>query len=180
MKFKQMLFMVSAGFVLVHIVIMIPCGQVAAQELHAKDIVNIYDQKTIYFHYSILGNGFVKDGRIMNIGVFGSNLAREMSGSEYALEEMKKVRKFKIASAITGFAATTLGVTVIVMALRNSDSEDSLAFELTSLAIGGICSILGEAFNRSAMSTMNRAVWLYNRDVMSGQIRYRVVPHGKG
>ena len=156
MRFKLILFMAAA---------MIPCGQIAAQELLDIDA---YDQETIYIHYSIFGDGFVKNGQIIGLGAFGSNLAKEMAGSEYALAEMRKVRKYKLAGTITNLVATTFSVTAIVLAFRD---DDNLTFEITSLAIGGLCGLLAQGFNRSAMAAMNRAVWLYNRDVTTGQLR---------
>jgi hypothetical protein len=165
MKLKLILF-VGANLVFAHLVAMIPCGQVAAQDLLD---VHVYDRETIYIHYSILGDGFVKNGQIMDIGSFGSNLAKEMTGSEYALQEMRKARKHKIAGTITNVVATTFSITGIVLAFRD-DGNRGQAFELSSLVVGGLCGLLAEGFNRSAMAAMNRAVWLYNRDVVSGHL----------
>ena len=93
-----------------------------------------------------------------------------MAGSEFALEEMQRFRKYKIAGAATSLVATGLGITGIVLAFRDSDSE-SRAFEITSLIVGAVCGLVSDGFDRAAMAAMNRAVWLYNRDVMSGQIQ---------
>lgn len=144
-------------------ILMIPCSQLAAQ--NSMD-VDVYDRETIYIHYSILGNGFVKNGQIINLGTFGSNLAKEMAGSKYALEEMTKAHKYKVAGTITNMVAATFGITGIVMVLR--DDDGGRAFEITSIVVGGLCNFLADAFNRSATTAMNRAVWLYNRDVASG------------
>jgi hypothetical protein len=169
MRFKLVSEIVAASFAFAHLVIMTPCGQIAAQELLDIDT---YDRETIYIHHSILGDGFVKNGYIMDIGAFGSNLEKEIARSEYALEEMSKVRKYRIAGTVANLAGTAFSVTGLVLALR-SGGDDSAAFEAGSLIVGGICGLLAEGFNRSAMAAMNRAVWLYNRDVVSGRLRLR-------
>jgi len=159
MRLKLILFMV----------VMIPCYQVIAQESQA--VIDIYDQETTYIHYSILGDGFVKNGQIMDIGPFGSRLAKEIAGSEYALAEMQKARRHKILSTVTNLAATAFEITGLVLTFRDKDDDNGLAIELGSILIGGTLGILADGFNRSAMAEMNRAVWLYNRDVVSGRIR---------
>ncbi len=153
--------------ILFAVLMMVQCGWVAAQDISSVDV---YDRDTIYIHRSILGDGFVRNGQIMGIGMFGSNLAEEMKGSRYALEEMERVRKYMIAGAITNVVATTFGITGIVLAFRDDD-EGGRTFEITSIVIGAACGILTEGFNRAAMGAMNRAVWLYNRDIMSGRLR---------
>ena len=139
------------------------CSQVAAQ-----DMLDIYDGETMYIHYSVLGDGFVKNGQIRPFGLLGSKLAKEMAGSEFALDEMQVYRKYKIAAASTGLVSTAFGIAGIVLILRDSESR---AFEVTSLIFGAVCGLLSDGFNRAGMAAMNRAVWLYNRDVMSGQLR---------
>jgi len=166
MRFKLILF-VGVNLAFAHVVTMMPCGQVTAQDFLDVDV---YDRETIYIHYSILGDGFVKNGLIMDIGIFGSKLAKEMAGSKYALEEMRMAHKYKIAGMITSLVATTFGVTSIVMVFRDDDNSGR-ALEISSIVVGAICGILADGFNRSAMAAMNRAVWLYNRDVASGQMR---------
>ena len=138
-------------------------GQAAAQ-----DMLDIYDGETMYIHYSVLGDGFVKNGQIMPFGLLGSKLAVEMAGSEFALDEMQVYRKYKIAGAATGLVSAAFGITGIILVFRDSESR---TFEVTSLIFGAICGLLSDGFNRGAMAAMNRAVWLYNRDVMSGQLR---------
>ena len=158
MKLRLMLFLVM---------VMVPCGQVAAQELLDVDV---YDGETIYIHPSILGNGFVKDGHILDLGRFGSNLAKEVAGSGYALEEMRKARTHKIAGTVTTLVATVFQVTALVMAFRD-DVDDGQTLEITSLALGGLFGMVAQGFNQSAMAAMNRAVWLYNRDIAAGVMR---------
>ena len=158
MKYKLILFIVAA---------MIPCSQLAAQELLDVDT---YDQKTIYIYHGIMGDGFVKNGEIIRLGAFSSNLTREVAGSKYALKEMQKARKYKIVGTATGLVATGIGLTGTIMALRG-DNSGSNTFEITSIVVGIVCGIVAEGFNRSALGAMNRAVWLYNRDVMAGWLR---------
>ena len=142
------------------------CGQVAAQEL-----LDIYDQKTIHLYYDFAGSGFVRNGQIMKLGTFGSNLAAEMVGSEYALDEMMKARRYRIISVTSGFVATTVQIASIAIYLWDKDYVSKPGFQIATIGIGGIAGALSVGFNRSAMRVMNRAVWLYNRDVMSGRLR---------
>ena len=168
MRFKLILSIVIANLVFVHLATILPSGQIAAEELPDIDL---YDRETIYIHYGIFGDGFVKNGQIINLGPFGSNLAKEMAGSEYAFEEMSKARKYKIASTVTSLVATTFSVTGIALSLWDDDGDKRLTFEISSIVVGGVCGILAEGFNRSAMAAMNRAVWLYNRDATSKRVR---------
>lgn len=162
MKFKKV---IPGFFIALSLIMIFSPGHIKASE----SILSIYDQETIYIHYSFMGNGFVKNGKLMNLGTFGSNLAREMAGSRYAIEEMEKARKYKISGSIANFVATAFGLTGIAMILL--DKDDSRAFDITSIIIGGVCNVVAEAFNRSSMAAMNRAIWIYNRDVMSGWIK---------
>ena len=151
---------ISFIFILICLIVIFFYNLAEASEIKSLDI---YDSETIYIHYSFWGNGFVKDGRIMRLGAFGSNLAKEMSGSKFAMEEMQKARKYGITSSIANVVATGFGITGIVMIIMNKD--DSRKFDIASIIIGGVCNIVAEAFNRSSMAAMNRAVWLYNREV---------------
>lgn len=155
MRFKLILF-----FTLV----LMPCCQLFAQE----DILDTYDHETIYIHHSILGDGFVKNGQIIDIGPFGSNLAKEMAGSKYALAEMHKARKYKTLSFLTMLMAGTFQITSVVLAFRDGDGS---ADDIASIVIGGLCGIMADAFDRLSSASMNRAVWLYNRDIVSGNVR---------
>jgi len=157
MKYKLVLLVIAA---------MIPCSQLAAQGLFD---INTFDQKTIYIHHSILGNGFVKNGEIMPLGAFGSNLAREVSKSKYAMEEMQKARKYRIVGTMTNLVAAGFGIAGTIMALRGDN--DNRTFEISSLAVGVVFGMVSQGFNQSAMGAMNRAVWLYNRDVVFGWMR---------
>ena len=145
---------------------MMLCSQLAAQEL--MDI-GTYDRKSIYLYQSIRGDGFVKDGVILPMGIFNSNLRREMSRSKYALEEMQKSCKYKIVGTATSLVATAFSVTGTIMALRGDNHNRT--FEITSIVVGIVCGMVSQGFNRASMSAMNRAVWLYNRDVMGGWLQ---------
>lgn len=168
MKVRLITFTVGVSFLLAHIATVMPCGRVAAQDFLDTDV---YDRDTIYIHYSIFGDGFVKNGQIINLGIFGSNLAEELVGSEYALEEMRGARKYKIAGTMTNLVATTFSITGLVLAFRDNGDNDSRAFEIASIAVGGLCAMFAEGLNKAAGARMNRAVWLYNRDIASGRLR---------
>jgi len=148
------------------IIAMMLCSQLAAQEL--MDI-GTYDRKSIYLYQSIRGDGFVKNGVILPMGTLGSNLRREMSGSKYAIEEMRKSRKYKIVGTATNLVSAAFGITGTIMALRGDNHNRT--FEITSIVVGVVCGMLAEGFNRASMGAMNRAVWLYNRDVMGGWLQ---------
>ncbi|MBD3182751.1 hypothetical protein GF312_10690 [Candidatus Poribacteria bacterium] len=142
----------------------IPCYVYAYDDY----LLDKYDSETIHLYYSVAGNGFVKDGRIINISLLGTNLAEAMIGSTFALEEMQKARKYKIISISAGSVSTILSITGVIMAIL--DTGENRTFEITSIVLGAVSGIISDGFNRAAMSATNRAVWLYNRDVMSGQL----------
>lgn len=160
MKSKAVLFIFLA---------MVLCNQSYAQ---GQPSIEIYDRDTIYLYNSFLGNGFVKNNQMSPLSLLGSNLAAEMAGSEYALDEMAKARRYKIIGATSGFVATAVQIASIVIYIIDRDYVSKLRFQLTTIGVGGTAVILSAGFNRLADGAMNRAVWLYNRDVMSGRLRY--------
>ncbi|MFC1716900.1 hypothetical protein ACFL6S_24750 [Candidatus Poribacteria bacterium] len=147
---------------------MVLCSQSYAQ---GQSPIEIYDRDTIYLYNSFLGNGFVKNNQMMPLSFLGSNLAAEMAGSEYALDEMAKARKYKIIGSTAGFVATAVQIAAIIIYIVDADYVSKRRFQLTTIGIGGTAGILSVGYNRLANGAMNRAVWLYNRDVMSGQLR---------
>lgn len=144
------------------------CGQGVAQ---ASADIDTYDRETIYFYDSFLGNGFVKNNQVMPLGMLGSNLAREMASSQFAMQEMAKARKYRIIGAASGFVATTVQIASIVIYLIDRDYVSKPGFQIATIGIGGTAGILSMGFNRLATGAMNRAIWLYNRDVMMRQLR---------
>ena len=140
------------------------CGNVAAQGL--LDI-GLYDRETIYLYSDFSGDGYVKNGEIRPVGFLGSNLAKEMAGSEYALDEMAKARRHKIISMTSGAVVTAVEIASLIIYLRDRDYVSKPGFQITTISVGVIGGTLAMIFGRSATSGMNRAVWLYNRDVIS-------------
>ncbi len=159
MRSKVILFMFLA---------IVLCGQSYAQRPSA---IETYDRDTIYLYNSFFGNGFVKNNQMASLSFLGSNLAAEMAGSEYALDEMAKARKYKIIGATSGFVVTAVQIAALVIYIVDKDYVSKLRFQIATIGIGGTAGILSVGFNRLANGAMNRAVWLYNRDVMSGQLR---------
>lgn len=160
MKFRLALFVLLA---------MIFCRQSVAQTSSA---IETYDRGTIYLYSTFFESGFAKNGEMMSTGVFGSKLAAEMAGSEYALDEMAKVRKYKIIGTTAGLVATAVQIASIVVYLLDRDYVSKPGFQIATIGIGGTAGILSLGYNRLATGAMNRAVWLYNRDVVSGRLRY--------
>ena len=118
---------------------MMLCRQSAAQESLA---IETYDRETIYLYDGFLGNGFVKNGQIMSLGAFGSNLAAEMAGSEYALDEMAKARKYRIIGATSGFVVTAVQIASIVIYLWDRNYVSKPGFQIATIGIGGTAGIL--------------------------------------
>ena len=144
----------------------VTCGQVAAQDW---SVLTAYDRDTIHLYYSFWGNGYVKDGEIRSLGRFNSNLAMEMVSSKYALEEMEKARKYLIANTITTTAATAIQIASIAIYIWNRDYVSKPGYEITLISLNFTVGILTTIFSRNAEAATNRAVWLYNRDVMLDQ-----------
>ena len=160
MKFRLVLFVLLA---------MIFCRQSVAQTSSALET---YDRGTIYLYNTFFDSGFAKNGQMMSTGTFGSNLAAEMAGSKYALDEMVKVRRYKIIGTTTGLVATAVQIVSIVVYLLDRDYVSKPGFQIATIGIGGTAGILSMGYNRLATGAMNRAVWVYNRDVVSGRLRY--------
>lgn len=157
MRFRLILFMILA---------MTLCQQSNAQMMSA---IETHDRETIYLHHSFLGDGFVKNGQVMLLGMFGSNLAAAMAESEYAAAEMVKARKYKKIGTVSGFVATAVQIASIAIYLWDRDYVSKPGFQLVTIGIGGTAGVLSMGFNRLATGAMNRAVWLYNRDIMTGR-----------
>ncbi len=151
-------------------VVMILCGQSISQ---VSSDVETYDRETIYFYDSFLGNGFVKNGQIMSLGTFGSNLEREMAGSENAMDEMAKARRYGIIGATSGLVTTVVQIASIAVYIWDSDYFSKPGFQIATIGIGGAAGILSMGFNRRATGAMNRAIWLYNRDAILGRLHYK-------
>ena len=162
MRMKLMLFMTVA---------MILYGQSIAQ---ASSDLEAYDRETIYFYDSFLVNGFVKNGQIMPLGTFGSNLAREIVGSENAMDEMAKAHRYRIIGVTSGIVTTVVQIASIAIYIWDRDYFSKPGFQIATIGIGGTAGILSMGFNRRATGAMNRAIWLYNRDVVSGRLHYKM------
>ena len=138
-------------------------------QMDARKTLDLYDRESIYLYSSILGNGYVKNGQAVILSALGTNLAEEMAGSQYALEEMKKVRKYRTVALVTNVVGTSLSVAELILSFRK---DTSLALDAGVLISSIVFNMIANGFNHAAEGAMSRAVWLYNRDVLSGDLEH--------
>jgi hypothetical protein len=153
------------------LMILVSCSQILAQEDRSNDILNTYDRDTIYLYHDFSGNWFVKNSQIMKLGRFGSNLRREVARSDFAIEEMNKARTYSKIATATGLIATTIAITGVILEIMDVKYYHKRGVYISMVVSGTIFGAVSNGFRQSSVSAMSRAVWLYNRDVISGRIK---------
>jgi len=161
---------VKLGLFLI-LIIFVSCSQILAQEDRSNDILNTYDKDTIYLYHDFSGNWFVRDSQIIKLGLFGSNLRREVAGSDFAIEEMNKARTYSKIGTTTGIMATTIAITVTALEIMDVKYSHKRGVYISMVISSTILGAVSNGFKQSSVSAMSRAVWLYNRDVISGRIK---------
>jgi hypothetical protein len=155
---------------LVFLMIVIPCSSILAQE-DKNELLNIYDRETIYLYHDFAGNWFVKNAQILPLGRFGSNLREELTGSNYAVEEMDKARTYSKIGTSIDIIATTIAVTSTVLEIIDVKYSHKRGVYVSMVISSVVLGIVSKGFQQSSVAAMSRAVWLYNRDVLSGRIK---------
>ncbi len=157
--------------IIVITLVFIAFQQAFAEDLNTLNFLKDYDKDTIYLHYNYFGKWYVKDAKILPLGRFGKNLEKEISASDFAMEEMNKAQSRAKIATITGFTAGVLGFTRIVLEILDVDysyrRESYISMVVAGVALGAV----SKGFQESSVGAMNRAVWLYNRDILSGRIK---------
>jgi hypothetical protein len=153
------------------LMIFVSCSQILAQEDRSNDILSTYDKDTIYLYHDFSGNWFVKNSQIMKLGLFGSNLRREVAGSDFAIEEMNKARTYSKIGTATGIVATTIAIAITALEIMDVKYSHKRGVYISMVVSGTILGAVSNGYRQSSVSAMSRAVWLYNRDVMSGRIK---------
>lgn len=147
------------------------CTQSSSQENGNSEILRFYDDQAIYIHYDIFGNWYVKNAQIFPLGRFGSNLRKELVGSKYAIEEMEKAQKNAKKSFIFGFFATSIAMTRVILEIADVDYPYRREAYISMIISGAILTKISYSYRQSALAEMNRAVWIYNRDIVSGRLK---------
>jgi len=155
---------------LVFLIIVIPFSSVFAQE-KGSELLNIYDSETIYLYHDFTGNWFVKNTQIFPLGRFGSNLRKELAKSNYAIEEMDKAGTYSKIGTSIDIIATTIAVTSTVLEIANVEYSHKRGVYASMVISSVVLGIVSKGFQQSSIAAMSRAVWLYNRDVLSGRIK---------
>jgi len=155
---------------LVFLLIVIPCSSILAQE-DQNELLNIYDKQTIYLYHDFAGNWFVKNAQILPLGRFGSNLRKELAESNYAMEEMDKARTYSKIGTSIDIIATTMAVTSTVLEIVDVKYSHKRGVYVSMVISSAVLGIVAKVFQQSSIAGMSRAVWLYNRDVLSGRIK---------
>jgi len=151
--------------------IFVPCSQILAQEDRSSDLLNTYDRDTIYLYHDFTGNWFVKNGLIMPLGRFGSKLQKEVSGSDYAIDEMIKAKRYSKIGMAIDLIATTIAVTGTVLEILDVKYSHKRGVYVSIVISSVILGTVSKGFKQAAVAGMSKAVWFYNRDVISGKLK---------
>jgi hypothetical protein len=155
---------------LVFLLIVISCSPILAQE-DKNELLNIYDRETIYLYHDFSANWFVKNAQILPLGRFGSKLRKELAESNYAITEMDKGRTYSKIGTSINIIATTMAVTSIVLEIADVKYSHKRGVYASMVISSAVLGIVAKGFQQSSIAAMSRAVWLYNRDVLSGRIK---------
>jgi hypothetical protein len=145
--------------------------QAFSQEADKAEMLELYDSQAIYIYHDFLGNWFVKNAQIMPLGRFGSNLRKELAGSKDAVEEMENAKKRSKTGFIFGFFSTSIALTGTILEIADVDYSHKREIYASMVVSSAILARVSYGYKQSALSAMNRAVWLYNRDLVSGRLR---------
>jgi hypothetical protein len=156
--------------IIILLLVIMPYHQIYAQEYKTADFLNIYDDETIYLYSDYFGKWYVKNGQIMPLGRFGANLQREVKSSAFAMEEMNKARYYAKIGKFTGFIAGTIGITVTALEIFDVDYSHKREVYISMILSSTILGAISKAFHQSSVGALNRAVWIYNRDIISGKM----------
>lgn len=156
-------------FIILFLIIL--CCQSFSQEIENSEILRLYDDQAIYIHYDVFGNWYVKNAQILPLGRFGSNLKKELTGSKYAIEEMEKAQKNAKIGFIINFFASSIALTGTILEIADADYPHKRAVYISTLVSSAILAKVSYGYKQSALAEMNRAVWIYNRDLVSGRLK---------
>ena len=121
--------------------------------IHAQNSSSPYDHTNIY----LKKGGFEKDGKTIRYGIFKKHLKQELSASPMAYAELKRSRNNNLV---------VVGCTLVSAILTVSGTQR--VFVKKELNYSGLgFNLLSIPFKIKSKNHINRAVWLYNRDVMS-------------
>jgi hypothetical protein len=156
--------------IIILLLVVMPCYQIYAQEYKPADFLSMYDKDTIYLYSDYFGKWYVKNGQIMPLGRFGANMQREVKSSVFAMEEMNKARYHAKIGTFTGFIAGTIGITVTVLEIFDVDYSHKREVYISTILSSAILGAISKGFHQSSVGALNRAVWIYNRDIISGKM----------
>jgi hypothetical protein len=120
---------------------------------NSDSLIQEYNHNTIF----LKSKGFEKDGKTIRYGLFKKNLKKELVISPVALQEFKNSRtSFWVAIGfnVASTAITMAGIQRI--GFNKETTYSGLVFNLVSIP-----------FQIKAQNKLSRAVWLYNRDIMT-------------
>lgn len=142
------------------------------QPLYAQDsLTHHYEKNTVYLKMSIWRTQFVQNGEQKKVGFMYRNLTNILKQSPDTHEDIRRFRKRQTISYITRFISYSLS---LAAAITNHYDRD----ENTRILVAGdiVSFVISRLFSWSAKGTLNRAIWTYNRDVVSGKINTAGLP----
>ena len=133
-----------------------------------------YEKKTIYLDMNIWRTRFVQNGEQKKTGFMYRNLTNILKQSPDTHIDIRRFQKRQTISYITRFIGYGLSLAATITHYYDRD-------ENTIVLVGGdmIMMVISRLFSWSAKGPLNRAIWLYNRDVVSGKIGEAGLPKNR-
>jgi hypothetical protein len=121
-----------------------------------------YFQNVMYLKQGFFGNQYERNGGSYSVGIFNSNLRSdflERKVSPLTLKELQKSTTNQIVSA-----ALIVGSLIPIFLIKPTNSRSTNQTLVLTFVGASIASL---PFSVIGVNQRSRAVWLYNRDVMS-------------
>ncbi len=124
-----------------------------------------YDSDTIYLEMDWWRTRFVQNGEAHKTGFMYRNLTGILEKSPRAHEEIQKFRKRQKIAYV--FYSLSLGLSLAAWITHRQDKDD----DTRAYVIGDIATMtISRLFSWAAKGSLNKAIWIYNRDVVAGTV----------
>ncbi|NJN35227.1 MAG: hypothetical protein HC817_14250 [Saprospiraceae bacterium] len=121
-----------------------------------------YLQNTMYLKQSFFTPQYEINGTSTSTGFFNSNLRNEFLAKNVSPMTLKELDKSTKNSAIATAVSFASFIPLFLIKNSNSDAQNTI---LASITIG--TALISLPLSVRSQNQRNRAVWLYNRDMMS-------------
>lgn len=151
--------------------------KVYGQSLSADSLKTIYEKQTIYlqrYSYGLFGRvkiNYIKNNEAKRIGYLGKNLNEEFQHLPMAQLEMQNYKKhINTGRLMFVTELIILGVGIAIIPSINNQ----IPYPNSLILVAGISLIpahIGSNNLKKAGNDLNKAVWLYNRDVLMEKLK---------